>query len=187
MTFFSSGSWSPLWVPDWYPPRVSQHMFDPHSFIHILHGIILHLLVGRLVSVWLGLVMVILTEVSWEVLENTDLWMENKMGKERNQEKESIQHVIGAVICCVFGYLVSSLFLNIGAWWLSILWIVASEVGCFSYMGDNLIIMIVLMIFKVKDFRGAIVQNQKFLEFAHSKNKQKFLEFVHNQNKQKVP
>ena len=171
MTFFSSGSWSPLWVPDWYPPRVSQHMFDPHSFIHILHGIILHLMAGRLVSLWPGLALAILAELSWEVLENTDFWMEKILGKEKNQEKESIQHVIGAVICCVFGYLISSLFLNVSAWWFSIVWIVASEVGCFFYMRDNLVIMVVLMIFDIEDLRDwqeeAIPLEKKFLRLVN--------------------
>ena len=171
MTFFSSGSWSPLWVPDWYPPRVSQHMFDPHSFIHILHGIILHLMAGRLVSLWLGLALAILAELSWEVLENTDFFMEKILGKERNQEKESIQHVLGAVVCCVFGYLISSISLYIGAWWFSIVWIVASEVGCFFYMRDNLVIMVVLMIFDIEDLRDwqeeAIPLEKKFLRLVN--------------------
>ena len=146
-------------------------MFDPHSFIHILHGIILHLMAGRLVSLWLGLVLAILAELSWEVLENTDFWMEKILGKEKNQEKESIQHVIGAVICCVFGYLISSLFLNVGAWWFSIVWIVASEVGCFFYMRDNLVIMVVLMIFDIEDLRDwqeeAIPLEKKFLRLVN--------------------
>ena len=47
-------------------------MFDPNSFIHILHGIILHLLVGRFIPFFLGLPLAIILEMSWEYMENTD-------------------------------------------------------------------------------------------------------------------
>ena len=47
-----NGKWWPLYVPDWYHPRVSQHFFDPYSFLHILHGFIFFGLWGW----WPGLV-----------------------------------------------------------------------------------------------------------------------------------
>ena len=145
-------------------------MFDPNSFIHILHGILLHLMAGNFVSLWLGLALAILTEVSWEVLENTNFWMEKIRGKERNEEKKSIQHVIGAAVCCVLGYLFSNFFHNIGAWWFSIVWIVASEVGCLMYMRDNLVILVVLMISDMKDIRKwqekGVPQGKKFLKLV---------------------
>ena len=126
MLVWSDGSWSPLWVPDWFPPRVSQHMFDPHSFMHILHGIILHLLIGRFIPFFLGISLAILLELVWEYLENTDFWIEMTSGPSTNydEKKESIQHVIGATICSGVGYILSTIFLNIGVWWFSIIWIV---------------------------------------------------------------
>ena len=36
-----NGQWKPLYVPQWYSPNVSQHVFDPYSFTHILHGLLL--------------------------------------------------------------------------------------------------------------------------------------------------
>ena len=153
MLVWSDGSWSPLWVPDWYPPRVSQHMFDPHSFIHILHGIIFYLLVGRFIPFSLGLPLAIILEVSWEYLENTDFWIEMTSGHSNQEERESIQHVVGAIICCFVGYFFSSLFLNIGVWWFSIVWIVSSEVGCLVYMRDNLFLFVMMMIYQVDSIK----------------------------------
>ena len=94
----------PLWVPEWYPPKVSQYMFDPHSFVHILHGIILHLIMGRFIPLVIGLPLALLLELAWEYLENTDFWIKMNSGapdKENNQEeRESIHHVVGSIICC---------------------------------------------------------------------------------------
>jgi hypothetical protein len=155
MLVWKEGSWSPLWVPDWYPPRVSQYMFDPHSFMHILHGIILHLLMGSFIPLFLGLPLALLLEFAWEYLENTDFWIEKTSGPSANfqDKKESIQHVIGAIICCFVGYIFSSNFLNIGVWWFSIVWIVASEVGCLVYMRDNLMLFILMMIYEEENIK----------------------------------
>jgi len=35
-----NGKWWPLFVPEWYHPRASQHFFDPYSLLHVLHGFI---------------------------------------------------------------------------------------------------------------------------------------------------
>ena len=72
------GSWWPVVVPQWYLPRVSQHPLDPYSLIHLLHGVIFHLLwvlVLRL-DMLQGLVTVSLLELGWEVAENTEAVIE---------------------------------------------------------------------------------------------------------------
>ena len=86
----------PLWVPEWYAPKVSQYMFDPHSFMHILHGIILHLIMGRFIPLVIGFPLALLLELAWENLENTDFWIEMTSGAPDNnqEEKESIHHLL---------------------------------------------------------------------------------------------
>ena len=157
---------SPIWVPEWYPPRVSQYMFDPHSFMHILHGIILHLLMGRIIPISIGLPLALVIELGWEYLENTDFWIKMTSGPSGNKEekKESIHHVVGAIICCFIGYFFSSFFLAIGVWWLSIVWIVVSEVGCLIYMRDNLFLFVLMMVYPVdtiKQWQEEAIPNKK--------------------------
>ncbi len=35
-----NSQWWPLYVPDYYGDRCSQHLFDPYSFVHFGHGIL---------------------------------------------------------------------------------------------------------------------------------------------------
>ena len=130
-------------------------MFDPHSFMHILHGIILHLIMGRFIPLVIGLPLALLLELAWEYLENTDFWIQMTSGPTDNnqEEKESIHHVVGAIICCFVGYIFSCIFLNIGVWWLSIVWIVTSEVGCLVYMRDNLFMFVMMMVYQVDSIK----------------------------------
>merc|ERR1711910_40890 len=93
MFVWSSGSWSPILVTDWFPPRVSQHMFDPLSLVNILHGIILHLILARFIPLYLGIPLVMFLELLWEYLENTNFFTEKTYGAKANQQviKESYQ------------------------------------------------------------------------------------------------
>ena len=166
MLVWNEGSWSPLWDYDWFPSKVSNHMFDPNSFLHIIHGIFINLLLGRFIPSFVGLPVAILLEISWEYLENTDFWIDKTSGPSANyqENRESIQHVIGAVICCSVGYILSNFFLIIGFWWFSIIWIVTSEVGCLVYMRDSLVLMVAMMIYqveRVKDWQEEAIPQVK--------------------------
>ena len=122
--------------------------------MHILHGIILHLIMGRLIPLDIGLPFALLLELAWEYLENTDFWIKMTSGApDKQEDKESIHHVIGSIICCFVGYIFSSIFLNTGVWWLSIVWIVFSEVGCLVYMRDSLFFFIMMMVFQVDSIK----------------------------------
>src|SRR3982750_3395867 len=58
----------------------SQHLIDPYSFTHILHGIIefwvLSLLFGRVPLRW-RLVMAVAIECTWELVENSPFMIEH--------------------------------------------------------------------------------------------------------------
>ena len=42
---------------------------------------------------------------------------------------DSIQNIVGDVLSCAVGYILGTLFLAVELWWLSIVWILVSEVG----------------------------------------------------------
>src|SRR5678810_1033605 len=62
------------WSWDIWSTHNSQHLIDPYSFTHILHGVVefwvLSLLFRRVPVIW-RLVMAIAIEGSWEIIENT--------------------------------------------------------------------------------------------------------------------
>ena len=160
MLVWSDGEF-PIMVPEWYPPKVGQYMFDPQSFMNILHGVILHLLIGRIIPFSIGLPLALLIELGWEFLENTEYW---RKLTNNDEDKESIHHVVGAIISCLIGYSFSTMFLSIGAWWLSIAWIVISEIGCFVYMRDNLTLSIIMVIYpmdRIKQWQQEVIPKEE--------------------------
>merc|ERR1712079_598986 len=108
------GSWWPLFVKEWYGPRCSQHMLDPYSFVILVLGLVLHLLWGTdNIGNWVfGFLGAILVELVWEIIGN------------------SIQNIVGDVLSCAVGYILGTVFLAVELWWLSIVWILVSEVVC---------------------------------------------------------
>ena len=42
---------------------------------------------------------------------------------------DSIQNIVGDVLSCAVGYILGTVFLAVELWWLSIVWILVSEVG----------------------------------------------------------
>ena len=63
-----------LWSGDAWSPDNSQHLLDPYSFTHVLHGFmfcgLLALVVPRIPAAW-RLWMAVLIEAVWEVVENS--------------------------------------------------------------------------------------------------------------------
>ncbi|HEY0171887.1 MAG TPA: DUF2585 family protein, partial [Pyrinomonadaceae bacterium] len=63
------------WVGDAWSPDTSQHLFDPYSFTHVLHGFafagLLALVRPRAGRSW-RLVAAVALEAAWEVIENTE-------------------------------------------------------------------------------------------------------------------
>ena len=53
---------------------------------------------------------------------------------------DSYQNILGDLTACTVGYLASWWFRQLGVWWLSMVWLLVSEVGCLLYMRDCLIL-----------------------------------------------
>lgn len=138
------GSWWPLFVPQWYSPNVSQHPFDPYSFTHILHGLIFFLLFYPLgYNLFSGLLLVFTLEFFWETLENRPSVIQKyrlTSGTSPDYNGDSYQNILGDLLACTFGYLISWMFQEMGVWWVSLIWLLVSEVGCLLYMRDCLIL-----------------------------------------------
>ena len=126
------GVWWPLYTPAWYAPNVSQFMFDPYSFTHVLHGFIFQLFLGRLISFMQGGFLVcILLELSWELLENSEFMIKRfreNSGTSGEYKGDSVQNIFGDLLACATGFIISTVFHIQGIWWVGLIWIVVSEV-----------------------------------------------------------
>ena len=145
------GTWWPLFVKEWYGPRCSQHMFDPYSFCLLVLGLVLHLLWGTdNIGNWIfGFVAAVLVELVWELIGNSNFILKRIKnnsgtsgeynGKLAGNEiseihlfvtpGDSIQNILGDILSCAIGYIVGTLFAAVELWWLSLVWVVISEVS----------------------------------------------------------
>jgi len=156
---FHAGTWWPLYTSDWYAPRVSQPLFDPYSLTHVLHGFMMQLVLVRFLGYWEGgLAIATGLETAWEVFENSDFIMERfreHSGTSGEYKGDSIQNILGDIISMVVGYTMGTVFYQLGVWWLSVVWIVVSELLTFLYMRDSLFLVVY----------GLAIKNERLIEF----------------------
>lgn len=146
-----SGAWWPLYVPQWYSPKVSKHLFDPYSFTHILHGVVLYYLWYLLgFGPAVGYLTMFALEFAWEWIENSKTVVERyrkTSGTSGEYNGDSFQNSIGDLIACEVGYTISLLFHYVlGKFWLSIAFYFVIEIGLLIYMRDSLTVTLVTLI-----------------------------------------
>ena len=105
----SLGSW------DVWSRHNSQHLLDPYTFTHVLHGVALYgvgwVLLGRYdaspaTRAWLAFGF----ETAWEILENTDAMIQRyrTVTISLDYHGDSVVNSIGDVLACMAGYLGAS-------------------------------------------------------------------------------
>ena len=114
-----NGKFWPLYVPEWYHPKVSQYFFDPYSFCHILHGFIFYGLWGWWVPstfgwgetqtwwwTWVcGAFLGLFMEFCHEMIENSEIGISrfrNTSGTSEFYKGDSLQNIIGDIISYVW-------------------------------------------------------------------------------------
>ena len=147
---FHQGYWWPLYTTEWYAPRVSQPVFEPYSLTHVLHGFVMQLVLGRFINYWEGgLAIATGIETAWEVFENSDFVMERfreHSGTSGEYKGDSVQNIGGDILAMVLGYSLGTVFYDAGVWWLSMVWIVASEVSiCSQFLIENISITLKIL------------------------------------------
>jgi hypothetical protein len=101
-----------FWDGDIWSAHNSQHVFDPYSFTHVLHGILLFWILGwvfkRMAFKW-QVALAILLESVWEVLENSPFiiqrYREATIGQ--GYTGDSIVNSLSDILCCAAGVLLA--------------------------------------------------------------------------------
>lgn len=90
----------------------SQHLFDPYSFTHVLHGFmfigLVHLLWPRLAEAW-KIVGVLTVEALWEVIENSAFIINRYRAATISigYTGDTILNSFGDILACTLGALVA--------------------------------------------------------------------------------
>lgn len=144
------GQWA-IWWGDAQSPHTSQHPFDPYSFTHVLHGVVLcgvlALAARRLAPSWRFCLAVAL-EALWEIVENTDFVIDRYRTATAmlGYQGDTIVNSLGDIASCVVGYLLAR---RLGLWW-SLALFVAVEALLLIWIRDSLLLEVVMLIHPIR-------------------------------------
>src|SRR5262249_24387237 len=97
-----------LWSGDIWSSHNSQVLFDPYTFIHITHGVLLYALLSlayKTLPVSARLLLAVGLESVWEVFENTTLVIERYRAEtiSLNYYGDRIVNSMGDILACMIG------------------------------------------------------------------------------------
>lgn len=125
----------------------SQHVIDPYSLSHVLHGILFFYaiwLVGRRLPMIWKLAIAILIETGWEILENSPIIINRYRAGTISigYEGDTIANSLSDVVMAVLGFLLAK---QIG-WKGSIAFFIASELFMLWWIKDNLLLNVLMIL-----------------------------------------
>lgn len=139
------------WYWDIWSTHNSQHIIDPYSFTHVLHGVLEFWLIGlvfrRMPIVW-RLALAVFIESSWEVAENSAAVIERYRSATISLDYfgDSIINSIADIACCSMGFLIAYKL----RFWRSFALFVVTEILLIIFIRDSLIINIIMLLFPVE-------------------------------------
>ena len=149
-----AGDYAP-WSWEIWSAHNSQHVIDPYSFTHILHGVLefwlIGLVFGRLPLVWRFLIAVFI-ESAWEVAENTSYVIQRYREETMSLDYfgDSVINSVADIFCCAFGFWL--------AWklkfWKSLALFVGTELILILTIRDSLIINVIMLLWPVEGVKN---------------------------------
>jgi uncharacterized protein DUF2585 len=148
-----------LWIGNTCSSDNSQHLFDPYSLTHVLHGVAFYWLVSliaprlglKLKSSW-QLLLAMGLEAAWEVFENTNFVIERYRTATAafGYTGDTVVNSWGDIICCLIGFLIAArlgfrraLIVFFGLELILALWI-----------KDSLLLEILMLTFPIDDIKA---------------------------------
>ena len=138
----------------------SQHIIDPYSFTHVLHGILEFWLIGlvfwKVPMAW-RFVIAIFIESSWEVLENTN-YVINRYREATislDYYGDSIANSLADIVCCGLGF---ALAYRVKLWWSAAIFL-ATEAVLLIVIKDSLLLNLLMLVWPldaVKQWQMAV-------------------------------
>ena len=135
----------------WHSSHTSQHLFDPYSFTHVLHGVLFFWVTGLLFRSTHRLVRFLVAlfgEAAWEVLENSDYIIHRYRQNTASVDYfgDSIANSAGDVLACAIGFWVAA---KLGWRW-SLAFFVAVEIGLLFWIRDSLLLNVLMLVCPVE-------------------------------------
>jgi hypothetical protein len=143
-----SGDWAFYINQAWNSSHTSQHLLDPYTFTHVLHGVLFFWLTGllfRRLDVRWRFLIAIAVEAAWEVFENSQFVIEKYRENTASLDYfgDSIANSIGDLLACAAGFIIAA---KLGVW-RSLLFFVLVELVLLLWIRDSLLLNIVMLIY----------------------------------------
>jgi len=147
-----------IWVGQVCSSNNSQHLFDPYSFTHLLHGFLFFWLIAGVVKFLLPrlkpnwqLILAVALEGAWEVFENTNFIIERYRTATAalGYNGDTVVNSLGDILCCTLGFLVAR---RLGLRRSLIVFLVL-EVVLILWIKDSLLLEILMLVVPVDFIR----------------------------------
>jgi hypothetical protein len=143
-----------LWTSEAWGPNNSQHLFDPYSLTHVLHGVVLWWalapLAGKLTGVGRGL-LALGVEAAWEVFENSAFVIDRyREAAALGYTGDTIVNSLADIVCCLAGLVLAQ---RIGWRWSTAVF-VAVEVALLVSIRDSLLLNVAMLVYPIDEVRA---------------------------------
>ncbi len=140
-----------LWAGDIWSSDNSQHLFDPYSFTHVLHGFLFFGLLAwsipRLSPLW-RLWLAVSIEAVWEIIENSEFIIQRyrEATLALGYEGDTVVNSLSDILLCGLGFMLAR---QLG-FRRSLILFVAAELVLLIWIRDSLILNIVMLIYPIE-------------------------------------
>ena len=139
------------WSWDIWSMHNSQHLVDPYSFTHILHGVLEFWIIGlifrRMPLAW-RLLIAVTVESSWEIAENSSYVIQRYREATISLDYfgDSIINSMSDIFCCATGFVIAY---KLG-FWRSLVLFIATETILIFWIHDSLLINILMLVYPIE-------------------------------------
>lgn len=144
-----------LWVGNTCTSDNSQHILDPFSFTHVLHGVVFFWIIAwlgaRLRSSW-QLLLAIALEGAWEIFENTNFIINRYRTATAalGYTGDTVVNSIGDILCCLAGFLIARRLGFVR----SLILFVLIELVLMVWINDSLLLQILMLITPMEEIKN---------------------------------
>ena len=143
-----------LWSGDPWSSDNSQHLLDPYSFTHVLHGFLfcglIALIAPRLTEAW-QLWLAVSMEAAWEAVENSRFVIERYREETAalGYRGDTVVNSLADILLCAIGFVLARR-LGFGR---TLALFVVTEVALAIWIRDNLSLNVLMLIYPIEAVR----------------------------------
>lgn len=139
-----------FWVSNTCSSDNSQHLFDPYSLTHVLHGFGFYWLVAIALKRFrptLQLLIAMALEAAWEAFENTNFIIDRYRTATAafGYTGDTVVNSWGDIVCCLVGFLVARWL----GWKRALIVFVVLEIILALWIKDSLLLEILMLTFPI--------------------------------------